>query len=117
MFMVNLLAPAAIIFANDDLTPAVKAVVQRQLFITDTMSGTEFDARIAVDPGYVDEIHGNGNRVLVIRPYTELDNRELADVVLFFKAGLVSVLKNNYGPPGIVYTIQRMYLSQIFFTK
>lgn len=111
--MVNLIAPSAIIFCNNDLTDQVKSVIQRQLFINDTMTGIEFDARVSVNPNYVEDIHSNGLRILVIRPFTELTNRELADIVIFCKAGLASILKNNFGPPGQTFPIDRFYLSQL----
>lgn len=112
--MVNLVAPPAIIFVNDDLVDQVKGVIQRQLYITETIFGTEFDARLLADPNYPDAIHGNDIRLLVIRPFTETNNRDKADLVLFCKAGLASVLQSNFGPPGVTYSIDRMYLTQIF---
>lgn len=115
--MVNFIAPAAIIFCNADLSDNVLTTIQRQLFITDTMTGVEFDARIAVDPDYPDEIHGNGRRVLVIRSFLEHTNRQIADLVLFVKNGLASVEASKFGPPGITYPVDRMYLSQIFNTN
>lgn len=115
--MGNLIAPAAIIFVNNDLTANVQAAIERQLFINGTITGTEFDLRVAADPTYVDQIHSNGLKLLVIRPFTETTNRELADIVLFCKAGLATVEANKYGPPGQTYQIDRMYLSQLFFTS
>lgn len=111
--MSNLLSPAAIIFVNNDLTDNVKAALVRQLFVDEAITGTEFDARIANDPGYPDAVHSNGLRIMVIRSFVEVTNRELADLVLFAKAGMISVLKNNYGPPNITFSIDRCYYSQI----
>jgi hypothetical protein len=115
--MTNLIAPSAIIFVNADLSAQVQGVIQRQLFINDTMTGAEFDARVAGNPNYVQDIHANGLRVLVIRSFLEQTNRELADIVLFCKAGLASVEKTKFGPPGQTFEIDRMYLSQLFNTS
>ena len=114
--MVNLLAPTAVIFVNNDLTDNVKAAIQRQLFINDTMDGTEFDSRLTVDPNYVNNVHSNGLRILVIRSFLETTNRDKADLVLFVKAGLASVLESKFGPPGQTFPVNSMYLSQIMFT-
>lgn len=114
--MVNLVAPAAIIMVNNDLSASVLSAIQRQFFITETIDGAEFDARIAADSNYPTEVKGNNLRVLVVRSFVEVDNRDKADIVLFMKAGLASVLKNNFGPPGQVYCVEKMYLSQFFNT-
>ena|SRR5690606_1190218 len=115
--MANLISPPAIIFCNNDLTENVKSALERQLFISETIDGYEFDARLIVSPTYVQDIHKNQLRLLVIRSYLELDNRDKADIVLFIKSGIASVLKNNFGPPGKSYAVDRMYLSQLFYTS
>ncbi len=115
--MVNIIAPSAIILCNNDLTPNVLAALQRQLYINDTMDGYEFDLRIANDPNYVDVIHANDLRVLVIRPFTEFNNRDKFDIVLWCAFGLVSVEENRFGIPRHTFAIDRCYLSQLFLTK
>lgn len=111
--MVNLVAPTAIIFIDNNLTDAVKTVIQKQLFINETITGTEFDARVSIDPNYVNDIHNNQLRILVVRPLTELTNRGLADIVLSAKAGLIAIKQSKYGPPGKTLPIERVYLSQL----
>lgn len=113
--MVNLLAPPAIIFCNDDLTAEVRGVIQRQLFITDTMTGAEFDARLAADPSYPAQIHGGGQRILVIRSFLNHEQWDKADLVLFCSHGIAAVERSKVGPPGISFGIDHMYLSQFFF--
>jgi len=115
--MVNLAAPPAIIFVNADLSDNVKAAVQRQLFINETITGSEFDSRISVDSNYPQEVHGNGLRILVIRSFDDYTNRDLADIVLFIKAGLAAVEQNKYGPPGQTFQVDHMYPSQLFHTS
>ena len=108
----TLLFPA-IIFVNHDLSPNVEAVLQRQLMITDTMDGYEFDDRVALDPNYPTEIHLNNLRILVIRSFYETTNRNLADVVIFVKAGLAYVEHCKFGPPGQTYQIDKLQLEEL----
>jgi hypothetical protein len=115
--MVYSVAPSAVILVNADLTPNVQAAIQRQLYINDTITGTEFDLRIAADPNYVAVVHANGLRVLIVRDFTDVSNRDKFDIVLFAKAGLISVEINKFGAPGQTFSIDRCYLSQLFFTS
>jgi hypothetical protein len=110
------LAPitSAIIFVNDDLTPNVEAALQRQLFITDTMTGAEFDARVAADPNYPNIVHLQNAVILVIRSFYDFTNRSLADIVIFVKAGLASVEASKVGPPGLTLPVDRLYLNELF---
>lgn len=97
--------PSGIIFVNNDLTTSVQNMLVKQLHINDVFSGDEFDAIISLDPTYPDKINQLDRRVLVIRPFTEDTNRSLADVVGFVSHGLISIEKNNFGPPGITSTV------------
>ncbi len=117
--MVNRLSPPSIIFVNADLTTGVRSVLERQLFIQETIDKTEFDSRIEWDPMYPDAIKGNSDlRILVLVPalYNDTTNREYADLVLFIKQGIASILSSKYGPPGISYPLDRCYLSQFMRT-
>lgn len=101
--------PPAIIFVNADLNATSLSTLQTQLYINDTMSDTEFDARVNVDPNYPTNIHLQGLRILVVRKdFHDLTNRALADVVIFVKQGLATILKNNLGPPGLALPIGRL---------
>ncbi len=130
--------PPAIFFINGDITyPSTNPVVfpgtdpkaselttlQTQLFIDDTMTKAEFDARVVADPNYPTIIHLQGLRILVIvpkyndgysldgythNPHIDITNVNLADVVLFLHQGLADVEKNNFGPPCQNYDIQRL---------
>lgn len=94
--------PAAIIFVNADINSEVQSTLVSQLFINDTMSFDEFNARVASDPNYPTNIHLQNLRILVIlTTLQDLTNRTLADVVLFYNQGQVTVEKNNFGPPGL----------------
>jgi hypothetical protein len=109
-------APPAIIFVNNDLTANVQAALVRQLMINDgynVMDGYEFDRRVTADPNYVQIIHGSGMRVLVIRSFRDYTNRTLADLVIFVKFGMATVLKNNFGPPNIILPVDQLYFSEL----
>lgn len=105
--------PSAIIFVNNDLTDNVQTRLVRQLHINEVISGTEFDARVAADPDYPSNIKQLDLRIMVLRSFEELDNRELADVVIFIKAALASILKNNFGPPGFTIAVIDIYWGKL----
>lgn len=100
---------------QSDAGPSELQTIQTQLFIDDTMTKAEFDARVAADPNYPLIVHLQMLRILVIVPqyndgyhYMAVPNIEFADVVLFLHQGLADVEKNHLGPPGKNYDIQRM---------
>lgn len=141
--------PPAIVFINGDITyppvppptppvyigsvpanPQSDATVSEltnleiQLFIDDTMTKAEFDARVTADPNYPTIIHLRGMRILVILPTFRDDvNRELADVVIFLHQGLADVECNRLawpghghpavGPPGQSYPVQRLNIYEL----
>lgn len=108
---------SAIVFVNADLTGQVKSVLVRQLFITEVMDGYEFDARVLSDPNYPIIIRANNLKILVIRPFYEHTNRELADVAIFVKAGMATVEYSKYGPPGLTLPVARIYLNELIKKK
>jgi hypothetical protein len=105
--------PPAIIFVNRDLTDQVRGWIMKQLHITAAVDGYTFDASVAADSDYVDKIHRLNLRLLVERPFTETQNRELADVVIFVKNGLASVEVNNFGPPGNTFPVLKLHWGQL----
>lgn len=101
--------PSSIFFVNADINSAIQATLVSQLQINETMTDTEFDARVVADPNYPNNVHGQGLRILVIRQnFRDFTNRDLADVVIFVKQGLACVEKNNFGPPGLTLSVQRL---------
>lgn len=101
--------PSAIIFVNSDLNDISKNKLSTQFKINETITDTEFDARVIADPNYPNNIHYQKLRILVIRSdFADLTNRELADIVLFIKQGIVSVEKNKYGGPKLSLPIDRI---------
>lgn len=122
--------PPAIFFINGDITypptppffpgttPSSELqTLQTQLYIDDTMTKMEYDARVAADPNYPLIVHLLNLRILVIVPqYNDgyhhdmslIPNIQTADVVLFLHQGLADVEINHLGPPGQSYEIQRM---------
>lgn len=103
--------PAAIFFVNADLNDLSKLTLTQQLELTETMTDTEFDARMTVDPNYATIVHLQKLRIMVIRAdFRDYTNRTVADVVMFVKQGLVSIEKNNFGPPGLTLPLDRLNL-------
>ena len=103
-------APAAIVFVNDDLVPATLAWFQTQLKIDYTYDGYVFDDIIAYDSSYPAAVKANDARVLVVG---ESVNRSLADLVLFYKAGMVSVACNKFGQPGRTFPLRNLNFGQL----
>lgn len=106
--------PPAIIFVNQDITDAIKNVLIEQLYIDETITITDFEQRLLGDSDYVSTVHNNGNRLLVIvADFRNYSQRNLADIVIFVKQGLATVLKNNYGPPGLAIPISNINIYQL----
>lgn len=113
--------PGFVIFANDDLVDQIKNVLRSQLFLDEIISGDDFDGYVLADgysvtdgeifqSDYVDGLKSKKKRVLVVRSFTNLQNKQLADVVIFIKAGLASIQKNNFGPPMQTYPASSLTL-------
>jgi hypothetical protein len=109
--------PAAIIFVNMDLVDQVRQHIVTQLHISEAIDGYTFDQRLIDDPQYICRIKGLNQRILVERPYTELQNRSEADVVIFVKNGLASILQNNFGPPRQTFPVVNLYWGQLGIFK
>ena len=106
--------PPAIIFLNADINDTVKNTLTTQLYIDESMSFDEFNARVAADPNYSTIIHLQNLRILVILPtFQDFTNRTLADLVLFYNQGQVTVEKKNNGPPGLSLPIQRINIYEL----
>ena len=105
--------PSAIIFVNNDLTDQVQQVLSSQLFIHQILDGYTFDGYVNSIPNYVNQVHSQQLRILVIRDFWSQTNRELADVVIFIKMGLASILYNKFGPPGQTYPVANVNIYQL----
>ena len=116
--------PPAIIFINGDidgygynygdLNTISKLTLESQLYIQETITGDEFDTRIIIDPNYPAIIHSMNYRILVIKgDVNNHANNEYADIILFVKQGLVSVIKNNYGSPGLTVPLSKIEIHQL----
>lgn len=106
--------PAAIFFVNADINEGIRNTLMNQLFIDETLTDVDFDARVQVEPEYPSLIHLNSLRIMVLRQnFRDLTNRNLADVVMFVKQGLASIEKNNFGPPGLTFPIDRINMYEL----
>jgi len=103
--------PSAIIFINPEMSSNELQHIKEQLYVNEILQDTEFDARLVSDPNYIEVVHGQNLRILVIKNiFSDYTNREYADLVLFVKQGLLSVEKNKFGPPGASFPIVRFNL-------
>lgn len=105
--------PPGIIFINEDLNDTLKTKIKVQLSIHESMTGAEFDTRVANDPNYPTIVKLQNLRILVIRDLHDTTNRDLADVVIFVKGGLAAIEKNNFGPPGLTLPVETFYIYQL----
>lgn len=112
--MSNLINPTGIIFINIETHPNVVDFIVKQLNIDEYIDGYEFDNRMANNSSYPEEVHGAEKRILVIKDYSDLNNREYADIVLFIKNGLASVEYSKFGPAGLSLKITQLYLQKLF---
>lgn len=115
--MAIITSPPAIIFINNDLSSQVLSVFVRQLFITEVLDAATFDGYVAMDGYFVSDALQDGYRILVLRNLFDQTNRNLADIVLFAKSGLVSVEQNKIGPPNITLPINQVYLTALIFLQ
>lgn len=105
--------PPFIIFSNTDIVQSIQDTLTRQLFLTEIINAPTFDARVIANPNYPSVVHSDGYRILVLRDLSDHNNRQLADIVLFFKNGLAAVEINKFGPHGITLPIDRLYLTAL----
>lgn len=105
--------PSAIFLTNSTDSAGLQTL-STQLNITETISLNEFNARVDVDPNYPTTIHLNNLRILVTSSdFSIQTNRSLMDVVIFVKQGLASIQKNNFGPPGLTFPIDRINMYEL----
>jgi len=100
-----MIAPSAIIFCNNDLSQSVEDMLVRQLYINEVIDGYVFDARVAADSNYLTYVKSGNLRLMVVRSFEELTNRELADVAIYVKHALAAVEINKFGPHGITFPV------------
>lgn len=109
--------PTAIILVNNDLSDSVRDMLVRQLFIDEVIDGYQLDDRIAANPGYVQSVKNHFLRILVKRPFTEMNNREVFDVVGFVSGGMIAIEQNKIpgygGAPNLTYPIVNLYWGQL----
>lgn len=105
--------PPAIIFVNSDSSVAVQQYMHNQLYVSEIITGVEFDNRVIADPNYPQAIYLNNIRIIVVRPLYDYTNRNLCDVAIFINRGLAVVEKTKYGPPGFTHRIETLSIFQI----
>lgn len=93
--------PSGVIFINNDLVNNTKNYIAKQFHIDEVMDGYVFDDKITADPDYVSKVKQLNLRIMVVRSFIDEVNRDQADLVVFYKEGMLTALKNNFGPPTI----------------
>ena len=113
--MANLLNPSALILMDEAFSGNVLSVIERQLAITYVVDGyAALDGYFQADGYFKEHLHADGYRVLVLMPLYDFSYRDLFDIVLTYKNGLISVEKNLYGPHGITMVLDKLYLTELF---
>lgn len=103
--------PGGIIFVNSNISSQVLETIQKQLFIHQTI---DFNAFVDGYSDYKYLTTSNNERVLVlIEDFTNVDKREIADVVIYVSSGLAYILKNNFGPPGLTLQVDKFYIHKL----
>lgn len=105
--------PSGIIFVNNDIVDQIRDTLIKQLFITSTLDGYEYDAYVEASPSWTETIRNTNQRIMVIRSFHELQNRETADVVIFVTHGVASIEKNNFGPPGFTQRVAELHWGKL----
>jgi len=105
--------PGAIIFMNDTVPDQVRDTLRKQLFITTLMDGATFDGYVSANPSYPTWVRNHRDRVMVMRSFRELDNRTLADVVIYVNNGMAAIEDNKFGPPGLTYRVAELYWGKL----
>jgi len=109
----SIAVPGALIMVNNDLSESVQNRLEIQLHIDETITGQEFDLRVAADPNYPRSIRILRRRLMVVRDHRDPTNRDQMDIVMFVKEGMISVTKNCFGPPGQTYLLRDIYWGAI----
>jgi hypothetical protein len=107
-------APAsAIIFVNNDILTSINDMLVKQLFIDEVIDGYTLDQRVAADSNYASSVVRLRQKIMVVRSFSELTNRDIADVVIFVAGGLATVEVNKFGPPGATFAVVNLHWAQL----
>lgn len=105
--------PGAIILINEEISDVIKTHIIKQLQIEETITGTEFDARLLIDPDYVKNVRALRSRVMVLKDFRDTTNRTVFDVVLYVRHGIASIERNCFGPPSQSFPVHNLHWGQI----
>ena len=108
-----MIVPSAIIFVNADLVDQVRDWIVNQLHITQYMDGYVFDGYVAANPTWPTDVKLLHQRIMVIRPFNDYTNRNLADVAIFVKEGMAAVEQNRFGPPRPAFPVLNLHWGQL----
>jgi hypothetical protein len=108
--------PSVIIYLNNDVSSAVLAKLQQQLFVSDVYQVADFDNIISLDSSFIESIRGANKRIIVVANLSEeIINRDVADIVATIKMGLLYVLDSKVGPPGLALPVSSISIQKLLF--
>lgn len=103
--------PGAIIFLNSNISEQVLSVTKNQLYTHQTIDLNTFNSDVN---NYINLKLQKNERILVlINDFTNHQSRDEADVVIYISFGLAYILKNNFGPPGLCFQVDKLYLQKL----
>lgn len=102
--------PGAIIFCNANISESSLSLIKLQLFVNQTISLDQF---ILDSSNYISLSKLNQRILVLIDDFENTELRETADVLIYIKMGLVTILKNNFGPCGISLDINKVYIHKL----
>lgn len=105
--------PGFIIISNKDLVQSIQDTLKKQLFLNEIITSEEFNTRVSANSNYPTEIRINQIRIMVLKNLDDFSNTNLADIVIFIKAGLASVEYNKFGPPAKTYPVDKLTITQL----
>jgi hypothetical protein len=107
--------PSGIVFvSNDHLPDQIRDTIATQLYITSVLDGYEYDDLLISNPDFPSQVKNTDQRIMVIRSFKELENRNTADVAILVTNGMAFIEKNKFGPPGYTYKIPQLTWGKLF---
>lgn len=83
-------------------------------YFTGDINNNGLIGRITLNPNYINHTHFvSKKRILVRYDYLCKDYTNYADVVLYFKNGLVSIEQNKTGVPSTTYPLAKLNINQL----
>ena len=105
----------AIIYLNEDTHSSILDYIRYQLLIHEVLTYSEFINNVNNTPDYIALLKGANKRIIVKKDPLLNENKDLADCILFFKNGLVSIEKS--GLPVTTFQLNNLNIHQLLYTN